>query len=99
MADFDRHLAALEAFVSRQPDDADGLLVLGFVQHFGGQRESAADTFKRLKARSGADAYLADIFLNAKPVEELPPPDEEAAGEDDDGFGPPATRGADAGRP
>ena len=100
LADFDRHLAALEAFVSKQPDDADGLLVLGFVQHFTGRRESAADTFKRLKARSEADADLADIFLNARPLEELPPPPEEdAAGEDDDGFGPPATRGADAGRP
>ncbi len=94
VADFDYHRQALEAFVQQRPDDADGLVVLGFVQHFTGQRELAAQTFERLKARSESDADLADVFLNARPLEELLAPEE--AREEDTGQGATPTFGVDS---
>ena len=85
LADFDLQLETLTKHMDEHPDDVDGLVVLGFVQHFTGERELAAQTFARLKAHSDADTDVADIFLNAKPIEELLPA--EAPNE----MGPPAT--------
>jgi hypothetical protein len=78
VADFDRHLDALESHVESEPNGADGLLVLGFVYHFTGQRDRAADVFGRLKAASESDADLAEMFLNAREPEQrqtAPAPD------------------------
>lgn len=69
--DFDRHLAAAEERVRNRAEDGDALLTLGFVQHFSRQREAAAQTFEMLCRRFEADRELADIFLNARPLEEI----------------------------
>ena len=71
-ADLDRHMQALQSFVRQRPDNADALLVLGFVQHFTDQREAARQTFDRLRQVSPPDAGLAGTFLSAKPLP-LPP--------------------------
>jgi tetratricopeptide (TPR) repeat protein len=70
LEDFDSHLKALENFVRSDPGDADGWLVLGFVRHFIGDRKMAATTFEILERRSAADADLAEIFLEARPIAE-----------------------------
>ncbi len=71
--DFDRQLALLEAWVRRQPDDVDALVVLGFVHHFTGRRDVAADVFLRVARHGQAHAQLADIFLSAAPLEQIRP--------------------------
>lgn len=71
MADYDSHLNAVENYARGQLDNLDGLITLGFVQHFSGQRKLAAGIFKEVKQRSETDAALADVFLEAKPLEEL----------------------------
>jgi hypothetical protein len=92
-ADFDRHLAAVEAYVRNKPESADGWLVLGFARHFSGQRELAAKTFDVVRRRFTSDRDVADIFLHAKSISEIereitPPPS--AAGQ---GAAPPPTAG------
>lgn len=80
LAHFDRHYEVLVEYVSENPENIDGQIVLGFVQHFTGQREPAAETFKRVAELSEADRDLAEIFINAKPLEELLPPETQPAG-------------------
>ena len=85
---FRDHLARLEAYLVDHRDDSDAWIVLGFVKHFSGEREHAAEIFRRLKELPRADAVLADIFLEAKPQpaasETQPAADSEetSAGED-----------------
>jgi len=79
MSDFDRHVANLVRHVNEKKDDIDGWLVLGFVQHFIADRPHAKETFEGIKKRSPADADVADIFLNAKPLEQLVKEAQEAA--------------------
>ncbi|MBI4580550.1 MAG: hypothetical protein HY718_12660 [Planctomycetes bacterium] len=67
---FRDHLARLEGHLRHHAEDDDAWIVLGFVKHFSGEREVAAEIFRRLKDRPRADRQLADIFLEAKP---LPP--------------------------
>jgi tetratricopeptide (TPR) repeat protein len=69
--DFKDHLEELEEYVEDHPENADGWLVMGFVQHFMHARERAAKTFEALKHRSPKDAELADVFLKAKPLAEV----------------------------
>jgi len=78
--DFDRQLASLETWVRTQPDDVDALVVLGFVHHFTGHRDLAADVFLRVARHGQAHAQLADIFLSAAPPEEIPPEAPDVAG-------------------
>ena len=66
LAEFEQHLARLEEYVRQEPGAVDGWIVLGFVRHFSGQQELAAETFRRLKNLPGADVGLADIFLSAR---------------------------------
>ncbi len=66
---FQNHLARLEQYVRDNPEDEDAWTVLGFIRHFSGQRELAAETFRRLRLFPGADAEVAEIFLSAKPAE------------------------------
>ncbi len=66
MDDLNSHVQALANFVQAHPDDADSTLVLGFVQHFIGERAAARETFGRLRELSPADGDLARVFLNAK---------------------------------
>jgi len=83
MADFDRHMARLQRFLINRPDNADALLVLGFVLHFTGQREAAAEVFSDLLDEAGHHADIANVFLNAQPLdqqEELPSSEQEPAG-------------------
>jgi len=70
-ADMDPHLTTLERFVAEHPDSVDALLVLGFVQHFSRNREAAAETFRRLAELSPSDRELAELFLNAKPLDQI----------------------------
>ncbi|UCD29084.1 MAG: hypothetical protein JSV03_00955 [Planctomycetota bacterium] len=69
--DFEKHVRILEKYVSSHPDDVNGWLVLGFVRHFSHDRAMAAQAFEILKERSPKDAKLADVFLNARPLEEI----------------------------
>ncbi|MBP7936492.1 MAG: hypothetical protein KA354_17775 [Phycisphaerae bacterium] len=69
--DFDRHFRLLVNFVSQRPDNADGLVSLGFAQHFTGQRDQAVETFKDIKQRFPSDADLAEVFIKAKPLAEI----------------------------
>jgi len=71
MSDFDGHVANLVRHVNEKKDDVDGWLVLGFVQHFIRDRAHAKETFEGIKKRSPADADVADLFINAKSVEQL----------------------------
>ncbi|HOA74887.1 MAG TPA: hypothetical protein PKL76_15705 [Phycisphaerae bacterium] len=66
-ADFVNQLRALEDHLDRNPQDADALVVLGFVRHFSKQRDLGEQTFRQLKKLSPDDAELADVFLNAPP--------------------------------
>lgn len=68
---FEHHLRRLEERVREWPDDLDARIVLGFVAHFSGAREWAAETFRWVLSRSQADADLAMIFLNAKTPDEI----------------------------
>lgn len=68
MEDLNKHVQAVADFVQAHPDDPDSTLVLGFVQHFIGQRDAARETFGRLRELSPADGDLARVFLNAKPL-------------------------------
>ena len=69
--DFDRHFQTLINFVSQRPDNADGLMVLGFAEHFTGQRDRAMETFNDIKRRFPSDADVADTFIKAKPLAEI----------------------------
>jgi tetratricopeptide (TPR) repeat protein len=71
--DFDRHLKALEDFTHEKPDNVDAWIVLGFVRHFTGDRDLANRTFGLVKRLSSSDAGLVNIFLKAKPLNELQP--------------------------
>jgi len=71
MSDFDGHVASLVRYVNEKKDDIDGWLVLGFVQHFIGDRAHSKETFEGVKKRSPADADVAELFINAKSVEQL----------------------------
>lgn len=79
MSDFDRHVANLVRHVNEKKDDIDGWIVLGFVQHFIADRPHAKQTFEGIKKRSPSDADVADIFLNAKPLDQLVKEAQEAA--------------------
>lgn len=78
--DFERHFQSLVNFVSQRPDSIDGLMVLGFAEHFTGQRDRAVETFKEIKRRFPADGDVADTFISAKPLAEIQ--QQEAAEED-----------------
>ncbi len=77
VGDLDQHIQNLVSFLRDHSDNVDAVLVLGFVQHFTGQRGAAKDTFSQLRRMSKEDAQLADTFLNAKP---LPEPTDAPAG-------------------
>ncbi len=70
---FEQHLAILEQYVQSRPDDVDGWVVMGFVRHFTGQREISHNTFEMVKRMSSDDAGLADVFLNADPLQQPAP--------------------------
>lgn len=69
-ADFDRQWDQLARRLQAVPGDTDALLVIGFVYHFVGDREHAADLFTYIKDQVAADADIAGFFLNAKPLAE-----------------------------
>jgi len=71
MSDFDGHVANLVRHVNQKKDDVDGWLVLGFVQHFIGDRPHSKETFEGVKKRSPADADVASLFINARPIDQL----------------------------
>ena len=71
MSDFDGHVANLVRYVNEKKEDIDGWLVLGFIQHFIGDRTHSKQTFEGIKQRSPADADIAEFFINAKSVEQL----------------------------
>lgn len=78
--DFEVHLARLEQFLADHPDDEDAWMVLGFVRHFSGQRQLAAETFQRLTAMDGADVEAVELFLAAKPAGNAAAQDQPAQG-------------------
>ncbi|HOW72172.1 MAG TPA: tetratricopeptide repeat protein [Phycisphaerae bacterium] len=69
-ADFDRQWDQLARRLQDVPADTDALLVVGFVYHFVGDREHAAEVFRHIKDAVAADGDIADFFLNAKPLAE-----------------------------
>lgn len=71
LEDFEEQLALLEEQTRNRPEDAHAWLVLGFVQHFSGQREPAGQTFDVIQRRFEDDREIADIFLKAKPLSEI----------------------------
>lgn len=68
--DFDRQTAALEKWVDERPADIDARVIQGFVYHFTGRRDRAAEVWRHVKQKSQEDAELADVFLSAKSPEE-----------------------------
>jgi tetratricopeptide (TPR) repeat protein len=64
-ADFIAQARRLEEQAGRTPNDANALLVLGFVRHFSNQRDLGREAFQQLAKVSPADKELADVFLNA----------------------------------
>jgi hypothetical protein len=71
--DFEKHLSRLERFVVENPELEEGWTVLGFIRHFSGQRELAAETFEGLKTLPKADLEVVQIFLNAEFPDETAP--------------------------
>ncbi len=70
-ADFDQQWQHLAQRLQDQPDDSDALLVLGFVYHFVGDREHAAEVFSVVNERSQGDTDIAQVFLNARPLPQI----------------------------
>jgi tetratricopeptide (TPR) repeat protein len=66
--EFDKNFERLAQQVENNPNDADALLVLGFVYHFVGDRQDSRAVFEQIRTQGGSDARLANIFLNARPV-------------------------------
>lgn len=60
--DSNRHRRALDEFVTQNPEDADALFLLGFVQYFSDQREAARTTFSAYRSIVPHDE-LADAFV------------------------------------
>lgn len=70
--DFLKHLRSLEQWLGEHNDDSDAAVVLAFVYHFTGHRGPAAELFKQIKTQAGEDDQkLAEVFVNAKPIEQL----------------------------
>lgn len=69
--DFEQHVQMLEDYLAEHPENADAVLVAGFVLHFAGQYDEAAEVFNELKRLSPSDADVADCFLNADPPEDI----------------------------
>lgn len=67
-ADFDRQWDQLARHLQDVPGDGNGLLLIGFLYHFVGDREHAAEVFGYLKEQAAADADIAGFFLNARPL-------------------------------
>jgi len=59
---------ALRAYIQAHPSDAEAMLVLGFVQHFSGQRDEAKRTFSEALKVSPKEA-VASVFLNPPPLQ------------------------------
>ncbi len=73
----DKQLAVLRAFVKANPDDVDAMIVLGFIEHFSGNRDSAKEVFRKALTLSPNDSVAA-TFLNPPP---LVPPTTQPAGQ------------------
>ncbi|NLX22221.1 MAG: hypothetical protein GXY55_11230 [Phycisphaerae bacterium] len=67
--DLQAHWAQLVDALRHDPEHPDILLVLGFVQHFTGQREQAAETWSHLDWYSPEDADVVDCFRSTLPAE------------------------------
>ncbi len=67
--DLQAHWAQLVDALRHNPEHPDILLVLGFVQHFTGQREQAAETWSHLDWHSPEDADVVDCFRSTLPAE------------------------------
>ncbi len=63
--DINLHWANLVNALHHDPDHPDILVVLGFVQHFTGQRADAVATWEHIQALFLDDADVADCFLQA----------------------------------
>lgn len=63
-----RQVETLRAYIKAHPGDADAMLVLGFVQHFSGQRDEAKRTFAEVLKVSPKEA-VASVFLNPPPLQ------------------------------
>lgn len=94
MEDYDDHYGRIVTFVLDQPSNIDGWVVLGFVQHFTGLHERAAEAWTTVKKLSDPLTPLADIFLNAKP----PQPEASATEQDPEGSSPPTSEPAESGK-
>ena len=66
-AEYDRHVAKLEAHLQAQPEDRDGWLVLGALWYLSGRTQKAADVFLRLTDRREDPTLRA--FLTATKAE------------------------------
>ena len=60
--DANQHRSRLDAFVSQNPENADALFLLGFVQYFSNQPEAARTTFGAYRSVTPHDE-LADPFI------------------------------------
>ncbi|MGB9626935.1 MAG: hypothetical protein ACPMAQ_18940, partial [Phycisphaerae bacterium] len=63
-----RQVETLRAYIKAHPGDAEAMLVLGFVQHFSGQRDEAKRTFAEVLKVSPKEA-VASVFLNPPPLQ------------------------------
>ncbi len=79
MEDFDEHYDRLVTFVLDEPTNVDGWVVLGFVQHFTGLYERAAEAWQTVRKQNDKLSELVEIFLNADPPEREELPAEENA--------------------
>jgi tetratricopeptide (TPR) repeat protein len=96
--DFQRHLNALLAHVETLPDDADGWLVLGYVQYFTGSKPAGLMSLSKALELNPGDDVLQRFFEAAQaapvdPAETRPIPIDEAAAQpaEPDDKTPPAT--------
>jgi len=69
--DFEKHVQMLEDYLTEHSENVDATLVAGFVLHFAGQYDEAAQVFNEFKRLSPSDADVADCFLNADPPEDI----------------------------
>jgi TolA-binding protein len=65
--DLTKQVAKLRDHIKAHPKDVDAMLVLGFVQHFGGQREDARKVFAEVQ-RLSKDDGVAKVFVTPPPL-------------------------------
>jgi tetratricopeptide (TPR) repeat protein len=67
-ADYEEHLAALEAHVRDDPTDADAAVLLAYARFFSARPQDAAEALRRIKPLARKDPFVAKLLSAAGPL-------------------------------